>query len=122
MHEGHVELAGGDHAEQRVGGDVHPQADLGAGQPLAEPAQPAWERPARGGADPEPGTAGAGDRGPGLGDERGHVRDQGRARLSSERPSGVGRQPVRPREKSSAPREFSIRRNWVVNEGWLMPS
>lgn len=46
----------------------------------------------------------------------------GRARLRTAWPSRVGRQPVRSRLNSSAPREFSIRRSWVVSEGWLTPS
>ncbi len=46
----------------------------------------------------------------------------GLARLSTARPSGVGRQPVRARTKSWAPRARSMRRSWVLNEGCATPS
>lgn len=73
VHERHVELAVGDHAQQGVGGDVHVQ---GGFLPVpAQAAQPAGQRAARGGAEAqlsaaEGGGAGLGDQGAQLGDER----------------------------------------------------
>lgn len=66
VHEGDVELAVGDHAEQGVGRDVHVEAGvLAVG---AQPAQPARQGLARRRADAELGAAGRGR--PRLGDQQ----------------------------------------------------
>src|SRR5690606_13183797 len=47
---------------------------------------------------------------------------RGRARLSTSRPSGVGRQPVRARTNRAPPSSCSMRRSCVLNEGCATPS
>ncbi|GAA2799859.1 hypothetical protein GCM10010505_28490 [Kitasatospora aburaviensis] len=46
----------------------------------------------------------------------------GRARDSTEWPSAVGRLPVCSRVNSRPPMVRSMRRSWVVREGWVIPS
>ncbi len=73
VHEGDVELPLGHPAQQRVGGDVHLEGGLQAR--ASEPAQPAGQGAAGGGADPQPAVA-AGRGGAGLPDQGAHVGQQ----------------------------------------------
>ena len=74
VHVGDVEPAVGEHAQQRVRGDVHLQDRLPL--PRAQPPQPAREGAARGGADPELGAVVVRRGGPRLRDQGAHFGHQ----------------------------------------------
>ncbi len=92
VHEGDVQPARLHRTQQGVGGHVDAQRDVGAGQGDAQPAQPAADDPARGGADPQPGAAGP--RGLRLrervADQVVHALDEGAGPVEDGAPQGGG--------------------------------